>query len=115
MQLSAISLGASALGGAFGEVTPAQSIAVVHESLKAGVNYVDTAPWYGHGKSEKFLGQALKDVPREAFHIATKVGRYEPEVCEMFDLSADRVARSVDESLERMGLDYIDLIQVHDP
>jgi len=115
MQLSAISLGASALGGAFGEVDPADSVAVVHTSLKAGINYIDSAPWYGHGKSEQFLGEALRGVPREAFYLATKVGRYEANITEMFDFSADRTARSVDESLERTGLDFIDLIQVHDP
>lgn len=60
------------------------------------------------------LFQALKDVPREAYYIATKVGRYELDVKGMFDFSADRVTRSIDESLKRLGLDYVDLIQVNE-
>lgn len=115
MQLSKISLGASAIGGAFGEVDLATSKAVVCTSLKAGINYIDSAPWYGHGRSEEFLGEALRGVPRDAFYLATKVGRYEANITEMFDFSAERTARSVDESLQRTGLEYIDLIQVHDP
>ncbi|XP_031562600.1 L-galactose dehydrogenase-like isoform X2 [Actinia tenebrosa] len=57
---------------------------------------------------------ALKGIPRESYILTTKVGRYLPEVEKMFDFSAERVTRSVDESLERLGLSYIDIIQVHD-
>lgn len=58
------------------------------------------------------LTQALSTVPRKAFYIGTQVGRYKPEVEEMFDFSAERVTRSVDESLSRLGLQYVDIIQV---
>ena len=58
------------------------------------------------------LIQALEGIPRTAYYIATKVGRYQPEVDRMFDFSAERTLQSVDESLERMGLDYVDVIQV---
>lgn len=84
-------------------------------ALRAGVNYIDTSTWYGHGKSEILLGKALRAVPRSAFFIATKCGRYAPDPEAMFDFSAERVAASVDESLQRLGLDYIDVMQVHDP
>jgi len=115
VDVSILSLGASSLGSCFHETKLEESIQVVHYALKNGVNVIDTAPWYGHGKSEEVLGKALKGVPREAYYIHTKVGRYEADHMEMFDFSAERVTRSVDESLKRMGLTYLDAIQIHDP
>lgn len=58
------------------------------------------------------LGDALADVPRQSYYIGTKVGRYEKNVLEMFDFSKERVQRSVRESLARLKLDYVDIIQV---
>ena len=58
------------------------------------------------------LFQAFKDIPREKYHLATKVGRYKPEVDKMFDFSAERTIQSVNESLARMGVEYVDVIQV---
>ena len=87
---------------------------LVQEVVKAGINYIDTAPWYGQGRSEEVLGAALAEVPRGAYYLATKVGRYDLETAGMFDFSAERVRRSVMESLARLRLDYIDLIQVRD-
>ena len=69
------------------------------------------SPYYGITKAETVLGKALKGVARDRYYLATKVGRYGDNE---FDFSADRVTRSVDESLARMGVDYIDLIQCHD-
>ncbi|CAH3151272.1 unnamed protein product [Porites evermanni] len=114
MDVSKLSFGASSLGSVFRETNELESIKVVHHAIKSGINYIDVAPWYGHGKAETVLGKALKDVPRQAYYIATKVCRYEPEVQKMFDFSAERTLQSVDESLRRLGLDYIDVIQVHD-
>ncbi|XP_032241498.2 L-galactose dehydrogenase isoform X2 [Nematostella vectensis] len=101
-------------GSVFRETREEESIQVVHHALKSGINYIDTAPWYGHGKSEMVLGKALQGIPRDAYILSTKVGRYLPEVDKMFDFSAERVLKSVDESLARLGLDYVDIIQVHD-
>ena len=84
----------------------------MQEVIKAGLNYIDTAPWYGQGRSEEVLGAALSEVPRQAFYLATKVGRYERDTARMFDFSAEKVRSSVLESLARLRLDYIDLIQV---
>ena len=53
-----------------------ESVAVVQTALKSGINLIDTAPWYGHGKSETVLGKALADVPRQAYYLNTKVGRF---------------------------------------
>ena len=113
-RVSALGFGASALGGVFHATTEEECCQVVLAALKAGVNVIDTAPWYGQGKSETMLGLALKDVPRQAYLLNTKVGRYEQAVEDMFDYSASRITRSVDESLQRLGLEYLDTVQIHD-
>jgi len=110
-----ISFGASSLGGCFRKVSEADCLAVVHRAIRSGINLIDTAPWYGHGKSETVLGKALKTIPRKAYYLNTKVGRYDPEPDKMIDFRAERVTKSVSESLERLGIDYIDCIQIHDP
>jgi len=114
MKVSSYALGASGFSSFFGEADEAECIQVVHEAIKAGVNYIDTAPWYGHGTSETTLGKAFTDIPRSSFYIATKVGRYKPQWDEMFDFSYERTIKSVDESLNRLGLEYVDIVQVHD-
>ncbi|KAK7109310.1 uncharacterized protein [Littorina saxatilis] len=114
LDVSILSFGASSLGSVFRQTDDSESLQVVTEAVKSGINYIDTAPWYGHGKSETVLGKALKDIPRSTYYISTKVGRYLPDADKMFDFSAERTLRSVDESLARLGLDCIDIIQVHD-
>ena len=111
--VSAFSYGASALGGVFtnGEVDEDEARAVVHFAVKAGVNLLDAAPWYGHGKAEAVLGRALVGIPRGAYYLHTKVGRYNADILTRFDFSYERTLRSIDESLERLGVDYIDTIQ----
>ena len=71
-------------------------------ALDNGINFIDTSPYYGRTLSEKVLGKAFKEIPREKFIIGTKCGRYDVSA---FDFSAERVTRSVDESLQRMGLE----------
>ncbi|XP_067650359.1 uncharacterized protein [Haliotis asinina] len=114
LEVSVLSLGASSLGSVFRSTKEEESIEVVRKALKSGINVIDVAPWYGHGKAETVLGKALKGVPREAYYLTTKVCRYLPEPDQMFDFSAERTIKSVDESLARLGVDYIDIIQVHD-
>ena len=114
MNVSILSMGGSAFSNIYGEYNFEETTAVVHNALKWGINYVDTAPWYGQGESEKFLGEALKGVPREAYYIATKVGRYDPEIRKMFNFRPERIKASILESLERLGLNYVDILQVHD-
>lgn len=114
MKVSSLSFGASSLGGVFKETEDRESAALVRRVLEEGVNYIDTAPWYGQGRSERVLGEALKGVPRGAYYLATKVGRYELDTPRMFDFTKERITRSVEESLARLGVDYIDVIQVHD-
>lgn len=113
--VSALSFGASSLGGSFSSMPDEVVKPMVVNALKAGINVIDTAPWYGNGLSESRLGMALEGVPRQAYYIHTKVGRYAPEPLRMFDFTYERTMRSVDESLARMRVEYIDTIQVHDP
>jgi aryl-alcohol dehydrogenase-like predicted oxidoreductase len=114
--VSQLSLGASSFGNVYGTVqAEADCHAVTLAAVKAGINLIDTAPWYGHGLSESVLGRALKAVPRSAYYLSTKVCRYRPGTLEMFDFTYERTIQSVHESLARLQLDYIDVIQIHDP
>ena len=113
LQVSAIGFGGSPLGGVFGPMTQSLANATVRAALEAGINYFDTAPFYGATASETALRLALQGVPRDRYVLATKVGRYGPEHRD-FDFSAVRMERSVDESLARLRCGHIDLIQVHD-
>lgn len=83
----------------------------VHEAVKLGVNYFDVSPYYGRTKAESVLGRGLKDLPRDEFVIGTKVGRYDKDT---FDFSAERVTRSVEESMARLCVDRLDIVQCHD-
>jgi len=83
--------------------------------LKAGVNVIDTSHWYGQGRSERLLGHALKDVPRQAYYINSKIGRYDKDPMLMFDFSYDKTYQGVLDTLKRLQLDYVDSMQVHDP
>ena len=82
--------------------------------LRSGINFIDTSPFYGDGKSEEVLGQALRRVPRHTYYIATKVGRYSSDWKKAFDFSAETVVREFENSLRRLQLTYVDLVQVHD-
>lgn len=113
LKLSALSFGASSLGGVFHSIKEDEAIRAVHVSIDAGINFIDVSPYYGLTKAETVLGKALKTVPRDKYVLATKVGRYGAEAKD-FDFSAARVKSSVDESLARLGVDHVDIIQIHD-
>lgn len=83
----------------------------VHEAVNLGVNYFDVSPYYGRTKAESVLGRGLKDIPRDEFVIGTKVGRYDKDT---FDFTAERVTRSVEESMKRLCVDKLDIVQCHD-
>ena len=114
MPLSKMSLGCSAFGGVFVPMTDDECLAILRKAFAEGISLLDTAPWYQ--ASERVLGRCLQrlaqEVPRSSYQLNTKVGRY--PTGKMFDFSADRVARSVQQSLEHLQTDYIDIIQVHD-
>lgn len=113
LDVSVLAFGGSSLGSAFREIDEAEGIRTVHVAVDNGINLIDTAPFYGLTKAETVLGKALREIPREKYLLATKVARYGYKEAD-FDFSPERVTRSVDESLARLGVDYIDFIQVHD-
>jgi L-galactose dehydrogenase len=106
-----LSFGASSLGGVFRATDDNEAIRTVHVALDLGMNFIDVSPYYGATRAETVLGRALKGVARERYILATKVGQYGEGV---FDFSAARVTKSLDESCGRLGVDYIDLLQCHD-
>ena len=114
MKVPVLSFGASSLGSVFHETREAESIKAVFTAIENGMNFIDVSPYYGHYKAETVLGKALKDIPRDHFLLSTKVGRYGKDGVNTWDYSARRATESVYESMERLHLDYVDLINVHD-
>lgn len=114
IKLSTLSFGASSLGGVFHAISEKEGIQAVHTAVEKGINFIDVSPYYGFTKAETLLGKALKDVPREKYYLSTKVGRFGHDGVKSWDYSGERAKRSVYESLERLNIDYIDLINVHD-
>ncbi|CAN1760673.1 L-galactose dehydrogenase [Linum perenne] len=112
LNLSCVGFGASPLGNTFGPVSEHDAFASVREAFRLGINFFDTSPYYGATLSEKVLGKALKALgaPRNEYIVSTKCGRYH----EGFDFSAERVTKSIDESLARLQLDYVDILHCHD-
>ena len=111
LKVSALSFGASSLGSVFRPVDEAEAIRAVHVALDLGINLIDVSPYYGLTRAETVLGKALKVIPRDRYYLATKVGRSGDD---LFDFSAKRVTASVDESLARLNVDTVDIIQCHD-
>ena len=111
LKLPALSFGASSLGAEFRSVDIGEAMSAVHAALDVGMNFIDTSPFYGRGMSEVLLGVALRGVPREKYILGTKLGRYDKA---HFDFSARRVVESVDVSLHRLGVEYLDICLCHD-
>ena len=114
MKVSALSFGASSLGSVFREPKESEAVAAVHTAVDSGMNFIDVSPYYGHYKAETVLGKALREIPRDKYYLSTKVGRYGKGGVNTWDYSARRATESVYESMERLGVDHIDLINVHD-
>jgi len=132
IEVSRLSLGCAPIGNLYKDVDPNVAAATLHTALDAGITLFDTAPLYGVGLSETRVGEVLSTVDRGSFAISTKVGRLlvpnlpgapkeesifetTPDVHPVFDFSADGVHRSLEASLERLGLDRVDIVHVHDP
>lgn len=125
-----LGLGGVAIGTAFEALTDGQSYEVLQKAWDLGIRYYDTSPWYGLTKSERRFGNFLHGQNRDEFVLSTKVGRLFVEVPEdevpptmwqdplPFDFehnyTADAIKRSIEESLERLRLDHIDIVYVHD-
>jgi D-threo-aldose 1-dehydrogenase len=133
--VSRLGLGTAPLGGLYEAISETEVAATLDRAMALGVGYVDTAPLYGYGNAEKRLGAALA---RSAWKpvISTKVGRLlrvdgeavpsllhdgrpfyhgTPPVTPVFDFSAGGIRRSLEESLERLGIDRVDIAFIHDP
>lgn len=134
LSLPVIGLGCAQLGGLYRPTDPAEADKLVAAAWDAGIRYFDTAPYYGYGRSERRLGAALCDHPRGEFVLSTKVGRLiRPNAGDarvqgvdangwadplpfhqVYDYSRDGILRSVEDSLQRLGLARIDILYVHD-
>jgi D-threo-aldose 1-dehydrogenase len=127
---SRLALGGAPLGNLFRAVSDADAVALVRHAHAAGIRYFDTAPHYGHGRSERRMGDALRAFARDDFLLSTKVGRllearadaprdqhgYVDTLpfVQRYDYTADGVRRSLDDSLQRLGLARVDIAYVHD-
>ena len=114
LKISNLSFGASSLGSVFHETKEQESIRAVETAIEGGINFIDVSPYYGYYKAETVLGKALKRIPRDKYFLSTKVGRYGKDGVNSWDYSAKRATESVYESMERLNVDFIDLINVHD-
>ena len=124
--LSSLGLGAASLAGIFQPVAEQDARATIARALDSGIRYVDTAPFYGHGLSERLIGDGLRG--RKDVVLSTKVGRllhpgHDPDpgawatplpFRPVYDYSYDGVMRSFEHSLHRLGLDRIDILYIHD-
>lgn len=114
MKVTPLSFGASSLGGVFHSIKESEAIEAVFTAIELGMNFIDVSPYYGHYKAETVLGKALTQIPRDKYYLSTKVGRYGKDGVNLWDYSAKRAQESVYESMERLHIDHIDLINVHD-
>ena len=110
LRVSVLGYGASPLGNEFEEIDVLEGERAVHMAIDLGINFFDTSPYYGRTLSEERLGRTLGH-RRKSIVLATKCGRYDVD---KFDFSADRVRRSIDESLRRLRTDWVDVFQMHD-
>ena len=130
LRVTRLGLGCAALGGLYADVAEEAAVSTVQRGLQLGVSYIDTAPYYGHGKSESFVGQGLVGVSRDTFVLSTKVGRLLKPVESMpesevwanlppydfdYDYSREGVMRSLEGSLRRLKLDRVDIMLNHVP
>jgi aryl-alcohol dehydrogenase-like predicted oxidoreductase len=117
LNISRLSFGASSLGAVFRPVDESEAIKAVHAALDCGINYFDVAPAYGGTLSETVLGKALRGIPRSRYFLSTKVGKYTKPGSygeDTLDYSRARIRASLDESAGRLGVDYFDIIHIHD-
>lgn len=130
LEVTTVSFGGAGIGNLYKPVSRDEAETVLDASWNAGIRFFDTAPRYGHGHSERRLGDFLRDKPRDSYVLSTKVGRLltplrdrqmsdygfaEPLPFEQeYDYSYDGIMRSFEASLQRLGLDQIDVLYMHD-
>src|SRR5690625_3735051 len=111
LDVSILSYGASSLGSVFEEINESEGMKSVHAAVDLGVNLIDVSPYYGLTKAEIILGKALKNIPRDKYLLSSKAGKYGDSE---FDFSRNRITKSLEESLQRLGTDYLDIFLLHD-
>jgi D-threo-aldose 1-dehydrogenase len=132
LHVTRMGVGGAALGGLFEDPTEEEASQTVHRALQLGVNFFDTAPLYGAGKSESRIGRALAGRNRDSFVLCTKTGyrlvseelgakniyfpfKNPPALRPIVDLSYEGAMRSIEESFKRLGVDRLDIVHIHDP
>jgi len=109
--VSVLSYGGSSLGSVFRKINEQEGINTVHHAFDSGINYFDCSPFYGLTEAERIMGLALKDIPRDQLYLSTKAGRYG---WNEFDFSFERIIKSAEESMKRLKVDYLDILNLHD-
>jgi aryl-alcohol dehydrogenase-like predicted oxidoreductase len=113
-QVSEVSFGAWAIGGSWGTVDDEESLVALHRALDLGVNFIDTADVYGDGRSERLIGQVLRERGGERIYVATKAGRrLSPHVVDGYN--RENLTAFVERSLRNLGVEILDLVQLHCP
>jgi D-threo-aldose 1-dehydrogenase len=116
LKIPGVGFGSASIGNLYSEVPETRAIETIQYALEKGICFFDTAPQYGAGLAEERIGLALHGVNRDEFIIETKIGRLiMPDKQEVFDYSRDGVLRSLESSLKRMKIDYVDSLLIHDP
>ncbi|MDT0401206.1 aldo/keto reductase [Streptomyces edwardsiae] len=132
VEVTALAFGTSGIGNLYTEVDEETAYDAVRAAWQRGIRTFDTAPHYGLGLAERRLGAALREHPRDRYTVSTKVGRrLEPDGSggddlangfavpathrRVWDFSADGVRRTLEASLDRLGLDRVDVVYLHDP
>jgi D-threo-aldose 1-dehydrogenase len=116
LQVTRLGMGTAPIGNLYSDLDDEEALETVRRSYENGIRFFDTAPLYGAGDAERRLGEALRGIPRDEVVIETKVGRIvRPDRSIYFDYSRDGVMKSLEDSLERLGMDRVDILLVHDP
>jgi aryl-alcohol dehydrogenase-like predicted oxidoreductase len=114
LSVSSVSFGAWAIGGTWGPVDDAESLAALHAAVDAGTNFIDTADVYGDGRSERLVARLRRERPRDTIHVATKAGRRLPAQTAA-GYTRENLTGWIDRSLRNLETDAIDLLQLHCP
>jgi D-threo-aldose 1-dehydrogenase len=116
LQVTRLGMGTAPIGNLYSDLDDEEALETVRRSYENGIRFFDTAPLYGAGDAERRLGEALRGIPRDEVVIETKVGRIvRPDRSIYFDYSRDGVMKSLEDSLDRLGMDRVDILLVHDP
>jgi len=116
LHVPSLGLGTAPLANLYTHISETQALETIRYALSNGINLFDTAPLYGAGLAERRLGAVLRDIPRDSYVLSTKVGRLvTSQGSVVFDWTRDGVLRCLEDSLDRLGVEYVDILHIHDP